>query len=1156
MINYILIALFFLFSFNSSAEELRKVTLQLKWYHQFQFAGYYAAKIKGFYKEKGIDVEIFEGNIGTNIIDQIVNDKADFGVQDNELLYAFLEKKPVVLISSIYQHSPYVLISKKELNLKSPKDFKGKRVVFETKESFLNYKTLFSSNGLTDIKFEFRDWQINDILENKADAFAGYISNEVYDLKKLNVDINVLPADINGLDFYGDALFTSRRFAEDNAELVEDFKDATLNGWQYAFSHKDEIINYILSLHEVKERGVTFDKLMYEAKSLEGYVISPLVSVGHNNFDRWEKIANNYKKLGFFDGPIHINSFIFEYDKTNSNNLVKSITYIIAAATIIFLFSLLWIYQLKKRVTKKTLEIQKEIEQRTETERLLMEERNFFRNIMENVPDAIYFKDLDSKFIRINKSTAAGFQLENPDDAIGKSDFDFFSKEHASIAYNDEKNVISTGVPIINKEEKEPRSSGIETWASTTKMPFYDSEGKLIGTFGISRDITTRKFQEQLLASSEMKFKTLFETNNDAIFIFDENGILDCNKKTFELFGLDEADRTWFNIYDFSPPYQPEGISSIEKINKKIAEALEGEAQEFEWVYIRKEGTTFIADVTLSRVNLDNKYVLQSIVRDITERKAAEEIVKKYGEVFQNTKMGIAICDPEVNFIQSVNPSFSEMLGYNQNNLVNKAIFDLLPDESIVKFQECYNNVLLYGHYATELEIKAFNDELIPVQVDISLVNDNRGNSIFSIINVQNISSRYESQIVQEVLYKISEAVNTTHDMMDLYKAIHENIKLLMKADNFFIALTDKEHTIISFAYFVDTYDQQPPDMFLEKTLTSYVIRTGKDLLVDEEMDMELRDKEEIQVIGEPSKIWLGVPLKINDKVIGVIVVQDYENPNTYGEKEKQILLFVSEQIALAIDRKRKEEELKIYAQELKELNANKDKFFSIIAHDLRSPFFALLAISELLNNEFDNLSREEIENITRELDKALKNQYKLLENLLEWARLQTGRTKYQPANYNVFEEVNYIYDLLRANMIKKNITFNNNTNDQHFFFADINMIHSVIQNLVSNAVKFTPKDGYITVHSYEDDSGVQIQVTDSGVGIGAKDLDKIFQIDQQHTTLGTEKEKGTGLGLILCKELVEKNKGSIYVESIEGKGATFTIKLPKAEVLYHSSLA
>jgi K+-sensing histidine kinase KdpD len=368
-----------------------------------------------------------------------------------------------------------------------------------------------------------------------------------------------------------------------------------------------------------------------------------------------------------------------------------------------------------------------------------------------------------------------------------------------------------------------------------------------------------------------------------------------------------------------------------------------------------------------------------------------------------------------------------------------------------------------------------------------------------------------------------------------------------MKTDNFYIALYDSQTNIISFPYFVDEFDSPPKPCTLGRGLTDYVLRTGTNMLVDAELDLKLREQGVTDLIGPSTEIWLGVALKIKNKPIGVIVVQDYDDKTTYGEEEKQILTYVSEQIASAIRKKMDDKELKHYSEELKELNASKDRFFSIIAHDLRSPFHGLLGLANILHTEKNRLSPEEIDYYLEEIYSSTSNLYSLIENLLDWSRLQTHKTPFKPKKLNVHDLIADVEEVLRSNRNLKSIKFENLVNNTINVTADEDMIRSLFHNLISNAIKFTFNNGKIKITAnIIDESMVKFTVSDSGIGIPKEKLEKLFSIDKNVSSPGTNKERGTGLGLLLCKDIAEKHETEIEIDSRPGNGAkfSFTLKL------------
>jgi len=236
--------------------------------------------------------------------------------------------------------------------------------------------------------------------------------------------------------------------------------------------------------------------------------------------------------------------------------------------------------------------------------------------------------------------------------------------------------------------------------------------------------------------------------------------------------------------------------------------------------------------------------------------------------------------------------------------------------------------------------------------------------------------------------------------------------------------------------------------------------------------------------------------------------------------------------------------------QELNELNRTKDKFFSIIGHDLGNQFNIIVGFSEMLVSGFKKLDPAKLEYHLTNIYNSSRHAHDLLENLLTWSKMQTKGIQYNPERFNLHDKIKESVELMEGALERKNIKIETSGNNELEIFADVNMFTAIIRNLVSNAIKFTPVNGQVSIQFREEGDFCEISVNDSGVGISGENLRKIFRIDSNHSTLGTGGEKGTGLGLVLCKEFIEKHGGKIEVESQPGKGSQFTFTLPLRETV------
>jgi len=269
------------------------------------------------------------------------------------------------------------------------------------------------------------------------------------------------------------------------------------------------------------------------------------------------------------------------------------------------------------------------------------------------------------------------------------------------------------------------------------------------------------------------------------------------------------------------------------------------------------------------------------------------------------------------------------------------------------------------------------------------------------------------------------------------------------------------------------------------------------------------------------------------------------------------LLLFVTVLTFILIKRNREHKKVNVeldkmnkmislQRDQLYELNATKDKLFSVIAHDLRSPFTGLLGFSEMLVKDFDELEPDEKKTYLIELHKIITDLFSLLTNLLSWSSLQLDKTQFVPADISLSKVVNNAYNLLKNNAQQKQVVVSNEIDRTIRIFADAFMIQSVVQNLVSNAIKFSKTEDEIKIKAEYENDFVKVSVADSGLGMDKDSLKQLFKVDVNVSTKGTKGEKGTGLGLLICKEMVEKNGGRIWVESEPGKGSTFYFTIPQ----------
>jgi len=331
-LQVILLALFLLTV--SSTEGAEKVRLLLKWKHQFQFAGYYMAKEKGYYQEAGLDVELKEAESEAYTIEKVLKNEYDFGIANSGLVVHYLNGEPVVVLAAICQRSPSVLLVKKSSGITSAKDLQNKKIMLgETAYAGEIYALLQSAGlGLKDYKIVPPSFTLNELLSGQIDAINAYLSNEPYFLQKFDIDYTILSPEDEGINFYADCLFSTSKYLKNNPKTADKFLEASLKGWRYALSHVDETANIIIekySTTKIKEH------LLFEANILNTMIMPQIVEVGHMDQSRWDSIAKTFVKLGLAKNTRPLDEFIYVPTKARDHKSYSIVAIILIVILII-----------------------------------------------------------------------------------------------------------------------------------------------------------------------------------------------------------------------------------------------------------------------------------------------------------------------------------------------------------------------------------------------------------------------------------------------------------------------------------------------------------------------------------------------------------------------------------------------------------------------------------------------------------------------------------------------------------------------------------------------------------------------------------------------------------------------------------------------------
>lgn len=634
-------------------------------------------------------------------------------------------------------------------------------------------------------------------------------------------------------------------------------------------------------------------------------------------------------------------------------------------------------------------------------------------------------------------------------------------------------------------------------------------------------DITEQKKAELLLTESEAKHRVLFMDSPDSYFIFRDGIIIDCNRASEKMLGGKKEKIIGLSPSDLSPEYQPDGAKSIYKSEKMIALATKNGIHTFEWVHSKFDGSDLMVEISLATIVLDQKPALFATWRDISERKKLIDSIKE-------------------------SERSKSVLLSNLSGMVYRCKFDKEWTMLFVSDQ-CYT---LTGYRKEDLiknKTISFNNLILP-----KYQKHLWDTWSFAVKNHTTVQVEYEIETVTHQIKWVWEQGLPIYDR-------DGNIEAL---EGFIIDITERKileeklkEDEAQYRNLADSGEALIWKSGLDKMCyyfnEPWLKFTGRTL------EQEKGNGWTEGVHSEDFNRCLGTYVNAFDKQESFSM--EYRLKNPQGEYRwiidigtpnynynQQFIGYIGHCFDIT-ERKNIEKEMELKNQELSILNAEKDKFFSIIAHDLRSPFNGFMGLTQILSDDLPNLTQEEISQYAESMKSSAINLYQLLENLLEWARSKRGLIPYNPKPNNTKTLINNAILPLIDSAIEKDITIINKATD-FTLIADEYMISSVIRNIVSNALKYTHKGGLIEIQSSINKGNIEITISDNGIGMCPKLVNNLFNIGAQTNRKGTNGEASSGLGLILCKDFINQHNGLIWAESEEKIGTKFHISIPNMQ--------
>ena len=530
---------------SSVEKKLQSIDFQLRWMHQFQFAGYYAAIEQGYYREVGLEVRLHEGRPGRTPVGEVLSGRAQYGEGNSEVLYERLQGNPLLALAAIFQHSPSVLLARADAGIRTPHDLVGKTIMLMNGRNDSDFHAMLLREGikLDSINVVQSSYDITDLIDGRVAALNAYLTNEPFYLEQKEIDYVVINPSHYGIDYYSDILFTTEQEARDNPQRVVDFRDATLRGWRYAMDHPVEIIDLLIDKYKVTKSR---EHLVFEARAMRALMHPDVVEIGHMNSGRWQSMVDAFKMNGMVSPEASLEDFVYDPNpRLWAARLKETIVYsglLIGAILTILMASII----VQRR-------LRKEIALRKDYEEQLSRTNDLLRRTGELAKVGGW--EIDFVNDRNTWTEEAARIRELPPGSV-------LTYEESIAAYDEDsqaqlkagkERALKDGTPW-DLELPLTTASGKRIWIRTRGEAIL-RDGKPIFLTGILQDISDQKKAELALARTNTLLKSIIETSPLRIFWKDrDSNYLGCNPAfahdagftdSFQLIGKDDYQMAW-----------------------------------------------------------------------------------------------------------------------------------------------------------------------------------------------------------------------------------------------------------------------------------------------------------------------------------------------------------------------------------------------------------------------------------------------------------------------------------------------------------------------------------------------------------------------------------------------------------------------------------
>ena len=1085
------------------------VHLQLRWHHQFQFAGYYAAIEKGYYHKAGLEVIIHEGEPGKTPVQEVLNGHAQYGEANSELLLERLRGAQLVALAAIYQHSPSVLLARKDAGILAPEDLIDKKVMMMDPAMDADFVAMFTNEGIAinRIQLMASSYQIQDLADRKVDAFNSYISNEPYFLRQQGIEYTVLNPRNYGVDFYSDILFTSEQEIKQHPERVKAFREASLAGWRYAMDHPQEIIELLINkYHVTKPRA----HLEFEAEAMQSLILPDLMELGHMNPWRWQHMTETFINAGMVENNRYLQGFVYDPDPIADKKVL--LHYALAFSLISIATSLLaLLFYFAYRSVKRENRL------RLQTEDALQSSEDRFKTMFDRAPLGIALIDSLTGHIYSANPMFTKIVGRTLDEMPGTNWMTITDGGDAQEYFKYMAQLNTRKIELFKMQKAYLHPDGTVVWTKMTVAPMEIEDKQHQQHLCMLEDITEPKKAGEALRESEARFHSFYELDLIGLAITSpEKSWIRINNYLCNMLEYAESellDMTWTELT------YPEDLET--DVNQ-FARLLNNEIDRYalEKRFVSRSGKVIPTKLVMQCIRKPDSSVdyVTMMVENITASKRLENKRKDSEERLRFVLEG-------------------SLLGFWDWNLTT----------NVVKRNHLWAEMLGYTLAEIELTCQQWGDFIHPADLE------NAWKSIHDHLEGRSPSHK--------LTYRMKTKDGTYKWILDRARIVQrgpDGHPIRMCGTN--IDVTEQKNTEDALreseSRFRNLYEKAPL-AYQSLDISSNILDVNESWLallgydcadVSGHFVGDFMTEDALKLLNNKLNLQIN-----NDHIDGLLCefickdgtrrllsVNGQIARNSMGNflRTHCILTDITEILQAK------------YAAEA--ANTAKNMFLANLSHELRTPLNGILGFTGLLQKKssFSAEDKKQIDIIRQ----CGENLLTLITDLLDIAAIESKQIKLHLSEFDFNALLSNMVEIFKLQADEKQLALIvNNTVNSHHLHGDEKRIGQIIVNLLNNAIKYT-NQGQVAISSRYQNGTLNITVEDTGCGIAKEDLEQIFSPFIQINT-GDFIKEGVGLGLAITRELITQMDGVLSVTSTPDVGSVFSVSLPLPAVEKNSAL-